>query len=174
MDSLQPLICQKISLLFFNLLQENNPITNQRALETFLYFSHVTKYEQIVVQAIGGSAQMQSKIKDYFNQIPAKTTAISIEECLRFFGNTFVHTCNLNAEQNKLEISEIVPNPYKKLKTCTPDELFSVAIERIEKEMDNIEKTRHNNELDQQHTCRLRNISDRITKVLNEDNGTVL
>ncbi|XP_071443976.1 FIGNL1-interacting regulator of recombination and mitosis-like [Hetaerina americana] len=69
-DKNQTIVWRQIAKTFSLLLKDNNAIIRQYSLETFTYFSQVTKHEQIVPMSVGGSQDVKAVVAHYLNKIP--------------------------------------------------------------------------------------------------------
>lgn len=91
--------CFHISSIFTQLLNDPNPIIKQQSLETFDYFAHVTKHEQIIVKAIGRQISLQQEYKNYVLKITNKDMSL-----VEFLKLQLQESDNLEQVSKKLKI----------------------------------------------------------------------
>ncbi len=68
--------CRALASIFKTLLKNSNTIIRQKTLETFSYFSHVTKYEKIIEMAIANDVAVAETMADYL-QCKSPETPVS-------------------------------------------------------------------------------------------------
>lgn len=139
-DSNQSLVCSRVSSLFKQLLESENALSRQIALEVFSYFAHLTQHEQIVPDTVANNHQLQVLVTDYFEHVPAALSGTSFLEHLQSLQPTFQHKCKVKNKTMRLELEELEQNPCKKLKPSLSEEVVCAALARIEKDLDTLEK----------------------------------
>lgn len=139
-DSNQSIVCCRISSLFKQLLESENALTKQIALEVFSYFAHLTQHEQIVPETVANNHQLQVLITDYFESVPADLSGTSFLEHLQSLQPTFQHKCKVKSKTVRLELDVLEQNPSKKLKPSLNEEVVCAALARIENDLDMLEK----------------------------------
>lgn len=157
-DSNQSIVCCRISSLFKQLLESENLLTKQIALEVFSYFAHLTQHEQIVPETVANNHQLQVLITDYFQCVSAASSGTSFLEHLQSLQPTFQHKCKVKSKTVRLELDDVEQNPCKKLKPSLSEEVVCAALARIENDVDMLEKYLNSETISHSVSSKVQNI----------------
>ncbi|PSN33284.1 hypothetical protein C0J52_20683 [Blattella germanica] len=143
-------VFQHISGLFTMLLQDENQIVHQKALEVFTYFAHVNSHDSILVMSVKNSVPLQQKTKQYLQKIPLMpphSDILSFESyILEQSQHDFTHNCksgNCGSKSeferlnHELKVQDDVQPPKKP--KLTSENTLNNAIERLKQEASTIE-----------------------------------
>uniref|UniRef100_A0A1B6IAB6 Uncharacterized protein n=2 Tax=Homalodisca liturata TaxID=320908 RepID=A0A1B6IAB6_9HEMI len=166
-DSSQTQVCRKMSSLFVHLMQKTDPLTKQIAMDTFSFLAYVTKYEQIVADTVANDCQLQVEITNYLEGVPTTASEKSLSEHLKCLQQEFVHKCKRRNRVDELQFEETVENrPSKKLKSSFDVDSVSIALQRMEKDLDLIEECRSSITMTPSQVSSLINIYMRLGKIV--------
>lgn len=165
-DELHQRICHTVAFLFGTLLQDDNLIVSQLALETFSYFAHVTKYEQIVKSAVSYHKDLPKQTTLFLTrQLVKDQNYLELSEYLKRQSVVcYSHRCKKVEVESEDEID--IMQICKKMKLDVNDDCLNVVINRLDTDSEFVVKFCSENCTSMETKTRIKSIINKLSSVI--------